>query len=240
MLSQVRTVILNCPTGHMCNTVGHRLGGSSCRSGQSVVGSRVLAFAFRGMGDDDAGATGARGWVNGERPGREKVRRERVEYLDDERERSLPLVGGRAVPARAAGAVRTADDAEVAVLLLDTRRGLVTYANPEALALTGGRAQLPVPAAEWTAAARLVVPAWAAGRRGRPARRRPGLRRGSGRRGAGHAARRPRRRGAAQALLGQRAASCSRPRTWPASGPSSRCSPSIPGTARCAPGSPRI
>src|SRR6185436_14069565 len=45
-----------------------------------------------------------------------------------------------------------------AVLLVDTQRGLVTYANPAALALTGGRAHLPVEASTWTAAARLVLP----------------------------------------------------------------------------------
>jgi PAS domain S-box-containing protein len=64
----------------------------------------------------------------------------------------------RLVPGWAGRAVRPADDAEVAVLLLDTRRGLVTYANPAALVLTGDRAPLPVDAATWTAAARLLLP----------------------------------------------------------------------------------
>ena len=66
--------------------------------------------------------------------------------------------GARLVSAWAGAAVRPSDDAEVAVLLLDTRRGLVTYANPAALALTGARAQLPVEAAAWTTAARLMLP----------------------------------------------------------------------------------
>ncbi|MGZ4625518.1 MAG: SpoIIE family protein phosphatase [Kineosporiaceae bacterium] len=66
--------------------------------------------------------------------------------------------GARLVPGWPGGAVHPADDADVAVLLLDTRRGLVTYANPAALALTGARAHLPVDAPAWTAAARLVLP----------------------------------------------------------------------------------
>src|SRR3954470_21228682 len=57
--------------------------------------------------------------------------------------------------------VRPADDAAVAVLLVDTRRGLVTYANAAALALSNERTRLPVEAATWTKAARLVLPAGA-------------------------------------------------------------------------------
>ena len=70
----------------------------------------------------------------------------------------LAEAGARLVPGWAGGSVRPSDDAAVAVLLVDTRRGLVTYANPAALALTGDRAHLPVEAAAWTAAARLVLP----------------------------------------------------------------------------------
>ncbi|HYJ75963.1 MAG TPA: PAS domain-containing protein, partial [Kineosporiaceae bacterium] len=66
--------------------------------------------------------------------------------------------GGAVTPSWMGGTVRPADDAAVAVLLVDTQRGLVTYANPAALTLTGGRAHLPVEASAWTAAARLVLP----------------------------------------------------------------------------------
>ena len=71
--------------------------------------------------------------------------------------------GRRLARAWASVAVRPADDAEVAVLLLDTLRGLVIYANPAALTLTGDRAKLPVDAATWTTAARLVPPGTRAG-----------------------------------------------------------------------------
>ena len=63
-----------------------------------------------------------------------------------------------ALPAWAGSVARPADGGDVAVLLLDTQRGLVTYANPAALSLTAGRASLPATAADWTAAARLVLP----------------------------------------------------------------------------------
>ncbi len=64
----------------------------------------------------------------------------------------------RAVRAWAAAGARPPAGTDIAVLLLDTRSGTVTYANPAALDLTGPRAQLPVDAATWTAAARLVLP----------------------------------------------------------------------------------
>jgi PAS domain S-box-containing protein len=71
---------------------------------------------------------------------------------------AAPAVGERALAAWEPAGSRPGDGVDVAVLLLDTRRGLVTYANPDALAITGGRAQLPTDAATWTAAARLVLP----------------------------------------------------------------------------------
>jgi PAS domain S-box-containing protein len=70
---------------------------------------------------------------------------------------ALP-VGDRALPGWGPSSVRPVDGTDVAVLLLDTRHGLVTYANPAALALTDTRARLPTEAAAWTAAARLVLP----------------------------------------------------------------------------------
>ena len=82
-----------------------------------------------------------------------------MEDVQDERQEIRPVATGRTAPAWAGGAVRAVADAEVAVLLLDTRQGLVTYANPAALAMTGGRASLPVGAGAWSAAARLVLPA---------------------------------------------------------------------------------
>jgi PAS domain S-box-containing protein len=90
--------------------------------------------------------------------GQRSAGRESVEDVQDEREDIRPVTAGLPIPAWAGGAVRAVADAEVAVLLLDTRRGLVTYANPAALAMTGGRAPLPVEAAAWSAAARLVLP----------------------------------------------------------------------------------
>src|SRR5829696_2317840 len=90
---------------------------------------------------------------------RRRIAPERLEDVQDARD--LASVPSDALPAWAGVdpgvAVRPGDGADVAVLLLDTRQGLVTYANPAALALTGNRARLPAPAAAWTAAARLVL-----------------------------------------------------------------------------------
>ena len=68
---------------------------------------------------------------------------ERLEYVQDAREAETPA-GDRALSAWGLASARPAEGIDVAVLLLDTRHGLVTYANPAALALTGARARLPV------------------------------------------------------------------------------------------------
>jgi PAS domain S-box-containing protein len=82
---------------------------------------------------------------------------DRVEFVHDGTG-TVPDVDAVVTPGWMGEAVRPAGDADVAVLLVDTRRGVVTYANPAALALSGDRAQLPVEAAAWTKAARLVLP----------------------------------------------------------------------------------
>jgi PAS domain S-box-containing protein len=92
---------------------------------------------------------------------------DRVEFVQDG-PGTVPDVDAAVPPGWSGGAVRPVHDAAVAVLLVDTRQGLVTYANPAALALSGDRAHLPEEAAAWTKAARLVLPG--GGHRGRPSR----------------------------------------------------------------------
>jgi hypothetical protein len=61
--------------------------------------------------------------------------------------------------------VPTMDEQGVAVLMIDTRSRLITYASPPALALTGNRVALPCGPQEWSAAAGIGPPsgaqAWA-------------------------------------------------------------------------------
>jgi PAS domain S-box-containing protein len=63
--------------------------------------------------------------------------------------------GPRAAAVPPSVVIPEVDQSAVAVLLVDPQTGLVTYANPPALRLTGDRAPLPAEAGTWSAAARL-------------------------------------------------------------------------------------